>query len=149
MRTAARRGERRSLTLEDASRLEQLAVVGGLDREQEAERASEGRAELRDAEAAVGAARDHALRLEHPQRLAHRRAADPIQVDELSLRWERVAGAEAAGADQAQQTLCDELVRLLPCDWLEESLVRQADRLYGMVFRCQTGRLGDAASVEG
>ena len=117
------------LSLEDPPSLEQLTDIRGLDREQELEGAVQRAPKLRDAEAAVGAAADDALRLQHAERLANRGPPDAVQVDELALRRDWIARAEVTGADEREQALGDELVRLLPRNRPVERLVRQADRL--------------------
>src|SRR4051794_1855949 len=106
------RRERRGLTLDDPPRLEQLALVRLVDRDEQGERLVQRVPELRDDEAPVAAALDQAAGLEHPQRLAHGGAADLERLDELALGGHRGPRLEAAGGDQAQQPLGHELVGL-------------------------------------
>ena len=145
----ARGGERGGLALEDAPHLEELAVVGLLDGERGSP--SELLSVLPNSatrKLPFAAAPDHALRLEHAQGLADRGAADPVELDELALRGMRVARPEPARADEPEQPLRDDLVRLLPRDRLEEGVVRQADQDHYRNRRApQVGRGGAAWDI--
>ena len=65
-----------------------------------------------DDEGAVAAALDQPARLEHPERLAHRGAADPVRLRQLALGRQRRARPAAPSPIWAAQPLGDELVHL-------------------------------------
>ena len=112
-------GESSSLALENPAQLEQVVDAGSLvEGEEHAQRAVERIHRLGDDERAPALRADHSLRLEHPQRLPHRRAPDGEAFGELTFGRERVARAQRTLADHVDEPLRDELVRLAPGDRL-------------------------------
>ena len=109
-------GERHGLALEDAAHLEQLAQAAFLDCEEQRERVVQRVAEVRDLERAAAPGADQALGLEHAERLAHRRASDPVVLHQLALGGERVARLQMPLADERQQAVGHELVRVAALD---------------------------------
>jgi hypothetical protein len=111
------RGERDRLAFEDPAHLEELAQAPFLDGEEERQRVVQGVSEVRHREGAA-APGDQPLRLEHPQRLADGRAADAVVLHQLTLRGQRVARLQMPLADQREQALRNQLVRVPALDRL-------------------------------
>src|SRR5579884_3738817 len=112
-------GERRRLALEDPPQLEEVVHVRVLvEREDETEGALERVRCVGDDEGAAVRRRDHALRLEHPQRLADGGAADVEALRQLAFGRQRVARLQPARADLAEQLLGDLDVDLATLDGL-------------------------------
>src|SRR5579884_2072056 len=112
-------GERRRLALEDPPQLEEVVHVRVLvEREDEAEGALERVRSVGDDEGPAVRRRDHALRLEHPQRLADGGAADVEALRQLSFGRQGVARLQPARADLAEQLLGDLDVHLATLDGL-------------------------------
>ena len=107
------RSERRSLAIQDAPQLEQVVEPGAVvECEEQAERAVQRVGRLRDDEGSTVGRDDHALGLEHPQRLADGGAPDAEALGQLALGREHVARPEPAAPDFREQLLCDLLVDL-------------------------------------
>ena len=106
------------LAFEDAPQLVDVEHRRLVEVEQELQARVERVGPTGDDEGAVADVLDHALRLEHAQRFAHRRAPGPERLRELALRGQLVARMQLAGADPAQQPLGDQLVDLLALDRL-------------------------------
>src|SRR5262249_13641784 len=108
-------GERRRLRLDHPPHLEELRTVDVLPRDDERQRLLERVAPGGDDERAAAAALDQAPRLEHPQRLAHRRPPDAVALSRLASGRECLPGLQRR-AELRPEPFADLLVDLPPLD---------------------------------
>ncbi len=96
------------LALEDPAQLEQVVHARLLvEAEEEPQRGLERIRRLGHDERTAVRGRDHALRLEHAQRLADRRAANLEALRQLALGRQRVARLQPPGADLGKELIRD------------------------------------------